>query len=151
MPVKVCFAGNSHGGDDAIGPFLYQELKTDQRLKGLQLWDAGVTGLDLLSQVKRGDRLIIVDAVCARRDFGRAKVYKEREIESLKPPVSAHDLGMAQTIKLLRLTYPSLAPIIVIGISIPMPSLQSGFSDSIRKRMPQLKKYVLRLILKYSS
>lgn len=142
MGFKVVFIGNQFAGDDAIGPWLYSELKAHEKLKNFELVELDAP--DLLSC--EASHLIIVDAVCGNTEFGDVRVLHESELEEQKTMVSPHDFGVAESVKLLRILNPKLK-ISLIGITVPSPGQSSRMSQELRKRLPRIKEQVLLAIL----
>jgi len=160
--LKVVFIGNPLGGDDGIGPFLYNELKDHPSLKGYELLELGVIGLDLISYVEENDTLVIVDAFHSKKPkkpSGTSKPSKEETTENIKDIsdfdmgevdvgdvvlleekeltadfnlVSQHDFGVEETVAVLRAYTPGLKKIYVIGIKV---SRLNAFTDKLSEEL----------------
>ncbi|MBN1157097.1 hydrogenase maturation protease [Candidatus Woesearchaeota archaeon] len=151
MKRKVFFIGNPLGGDDGIGPYLFKELKKHPKLKGFDMLELGVIGLDLISYVEDDDRLIIVDAVHSEKDIGKVVVLKEEDL--LKKPlvVSQHDFGIEETMEVLRMFKPGLKAVNIIGINVKrIRAFADKLSDEIMKKMPEIKEEVIERIIEAS-
>jgi len=152
MPVKVVFIGNYVGGDDGIGPFLFEKLKDDKRLKDFELMELGVIGFDLISYVGDGDKLIIVDAVRAEKNIGDVVHLKEINLSKDLKLISQHDFGVEETATILRSHYPKIKSIDVVGIKVNQPkAFTVGLSQALMDRIPEIKEEVIKLIIKISK
>jgi hydrogenase maturation protease len=152
MPVKVVFIGNYVGGDDGIGPFLFEKLKDDKRLADFELMELGVIGFDLISYVGDGDRLIIVDAVRSDGKIGDVVRLKEINLSKDLKLISQHDFGVEETATILRSHYPKIKSIDVVGIKVNQPkAFTVGLSKELIKKLPQIQEEVIKEIIKISK
>lgn len=136
-------------GDDGIGPFLFNELKNYPELKKFELYELGVFGLDLINYIEEKDKLIIVDAVYSVNNIGELALLEEKDLKNDLNLVSAHDLGIEQTVQLLRMNYPDLKKINLIGIKVrKIKTVNNKLSDDIIKKIPKIKKEILDIILR---
>jgi hydrogenase maturation protease len=150
--VKVVFIGNPLVGDDGIGPYLYTELKDTPVLKGFQLMELGVIGLDLISYVEDNDTLIIVDAVHSKKDIGKVRILSEEDLTPDLSLVSQHDFGVEQTAAVLRAYKPELNSIKIVGINVSnIQVFHDKLSDELIQKMPIIKKDVLQSILQIAK
>jgi len=149
---KVIFVGNIFGGDDGIGPYLYNELKNHPDLQKYELLELGVIGLDLLSFVEEGDTLIIVDAVHSQKKHGKVILLEEKDLSKDIKLLSQHDFGVEQTVALLRASQPELKKMSIIGIQVGrLRSFSDTLSDEILKKLPQIKKDVVNFIIQIAD
>ncbi|MFH1721294.1 MAG: hydrogenase maturation protease [Candidatus Altiarchaeota archaeon] len=152
MSVKVLFVGNPLAGDDGIGPHLYDELNDHPSLKNFDLVQSGVMGLDIIPSLKEDDRLLIVDAIRSKDGFGEVVLVGEKQISSGFFPISPHDFGAEQTIKMVRALMPDFKEIQIIGVKI---NLTEEFKDSLspilQEKLPVIKEKVLESILKATN
>lgn len=150
--IKVVFIGNPLGGDDGIGPFLYQQLKDNPRLQGFELLELGVIGFDLLSYIDDNDTLIIVDALISKKDIGKVVLLEEKDLSKEISLISQHDFGVEQTAVILRRYKPTLKKIYVIGVSIrKTTAFTDTLSDELKKRITRIKKDVVEYIIQIAS
>jgi hydrogenase maturation protease len=150
--VKVVFIGNPLGGDDGIGPFLYNELKNSPQLKKYQLLELGVIGFDLISYIDDRDILIIVDAVYSQKDIGQVVILEEKDLSKDISLVSMHDFGVEQTVTILRRYKPTLKKINVIGVYVQrINAFTDELSDDLKKMIPKIKKDVVKYIIQIAA
>ncbi|MBR9690720.1 hydrogenase maturation protease [Candidatus Woesearchaeota archaeon] len=152
MSVKIFFIGNPLGGDDGIGPYLYNELKDLSGFKDFELHELGVIGLDLINYVDDNDKLIIIDALKTGKDVGKVMVLDEKSISNEFIPVSLHDLGVEQTLAILRMYKPKLERINIIGINVKnVEGYVDSLSDELKGKMPEIKKNVIKKVIEIAG
>jgi hydrogenase maturation protease len=147
MPAKLIFVGNPLAGDDGIGPHLYTLLKDSAELADHEMLELGTAGLDLISYVKEDESLIIIDALHSNESPGKVSLLEEKDLNHHVHLASLHDLGVEQTIKLMRVQYPKLKPVHIIGVNVKevRPGLH-GLSEELSGKMPAIVKEIMRLI-----
>jgi hydrogenase maturation protease len=115
----VC-VGNELVADDAVGYEVYTRLQAMELPSGARIEYAGVGGLALLDRLRGDERaMIVVDAV----QFGAAAgtihcLPWERVPSCEKSAISAHGIGLRETIDIGRILYPEMVPpaIVLVGI-----------------------------------
>lgn len=111
--IIVCI-GNELIADDAAGFEVYQRLAgIDARLEY-----CGVGGIDLLSLIDGETDMIVVDAVQFGSAPGTVHVIPWEELPRASTEISAHGLGLRETIEIGRILSPEKMPerITLIGI-----------------------------------
>ena len=151
MVIKIIFIGNQLGGDDGIGPYLYNELKGNDQLKGFKLIEGGVLGLDLLSYIEENDHVIIVDAVHSSNAAGEVFNIDKNDLLTQTSLVSQHDFGVEETFRVIRFFDPTIR-IDIIGIRVKQISAFSDkLSDEIIQRIPNIKLKVIKSIIELTK
>ena len=148
MNTKIVFIGNILGGDDGIGPYLYNnELKDHDQLKGFELIEGGVMGLDLLSCIEKNDHLIIVDAVNSSDSVGEVFIINEKDLRNQTSLVSQHDFGAEKTCRIIRFFDPTVR-IDIIGICVKrISAFDNRLSEEILNKIPDIKEKVIKSII----
>lgn len=136
-------------GDDGIGPLLYKELKDE--LHGIEVMELGVIGLDMVSYIEDGDELVIIDAVLSKDDLGGVLLIEEKDLVDDFKLVSQHDLGVRQTLLMMRTFYPGLKESYIIGVKIKDCKAFQGVSDELLSKIDEIKANVLKLLLEIIS
>ena len=146
---KVVFIGNVLGGDDGIGPYLFNELKDNPALHNFDLLELGVIGLDLIPYVEEADNLIIVDALYSEeKEIGEIIVLGEKDLSTDMVLISQHDFDVEKTLAVLRAYKPELGPIKIIGIAVKKIDIaKDKLSEQMMDKLPEIKKKVVDLIL----
>lgn len=102
--VKVLGCGNVLVGDDGIGIRIIEKLQEMKLPENVELIDAGVGGLAILTWIEDADKVIIIDAVqTGNEPAGTVYRFTDKEM----PPsnmfmLSLHDLNLVDTINIGR-------------------------------------------------
>ncbi len=125
--IRILGFGSLLMGDDGIGVRVIQELQKRASefscLDGIDIFDLGVCGLDMLPFLDDVENVIIVDAVKTGEDIGSIlrftgeDLLADREFGAL---LSAHDITVPETLQIAKATQ-GLPNIIFFGISIREP------------------------------
>lgn len=106
--------GNELIADDAVG------FEVHRRLCGIgaRLEYLGVGGIDLLSRLEGETDMIVVDAVQFGADPGTVHLLPWDELPAASTEISAHGLGLRETVEIGRILYPERMPqrITLVGI-----------------------------------
>lgn len=134
--VVLC-VGNRDGGDDAIGPFIADNLQ-EYECEELICIDAGIAPENFTDVVKKHhpERLIIVDAVEMNLNSGEIRRVPPEKIGVMH--VSTHGIPLSVLIKYFN---QYVETIVLIGIQ---PSMMSGnLTDAVKLA----GKHVIQLIV----
>lgn len=136
----VLGVGSPLMGDDGLGVSVVQTLKVrwgpDPDVAFL---DGGTWGMQVLPFIEGAQRLVIVDAIKAGRAPGAMVRLEDGEIpRHLHQKLSPHqiDLGEVLALAQLRGTFPPRA--VALGIEPARIELHEGFSDVVRRSVPEL-------------
>ncbi len=127
MKYLVMCIGNRDGGDDAIGPYMADKLKTFEN-KDLGVIDCDIVPENYTSIAKKykPDKLIIIDATKMGLNPGEMRIVPKEKIGSMH--VSTHGIPLSVLMTYLE-TY--IKEIILVGIE---PGGFSGkISSSVKK------------------
>ena len=118
--IKVLGIGNLLVGDDGFGPRVLEELKTREIPENVELIDAGVGGMAILSWIEDADKIIIIDSVQTHNEpVGTVYRFTDKEM----PPsdmfmLSLHDLNLVDTINIGRVVQKMPEEIIIYGVEV---------------------------------
>jgi len=118
--IKVLGIGNLLVGDDGLGPRVLEELKTREVPENVELIDAGVGGMAILSWIEDADKIIIIDSVqTGNEPVGTIYRFTDKEM----PPsdmfmLSLHDLNLVDTINIGRVVQKMPEEIIIYGVEV---------------------------------
>jgi hydrogenase maturation protease len=118
--IIVCI-GNELIADDAVGFEVYNRLLTAGRFddcRSIRLEYCGVGGIDILPLLEGESDLIVVDAVQLGVPPGTIHVLDWELLPAGGSAISAHGLGLRETIEIGRTLYPESMPerITLVGI-----------------------------------
>lgn len=131
MP-KVLFCGNRMAGDDGVALAVLDMLKDE--LAGVQMQES--TGADIADITEK--EIIIVDAFKGKP--GEVTEIGIKDI-SRKKKMTAHDIGAAEGILLLKTLRPDTT-LRIIGIGIKGIRGYGGISRDIKSKLPGIKRKV---------
>lgn len=111
--VVVCI-GNELVADDAVGFEIYQRLCG----RGARVEFCSLGGIDLLPLLAGETALIVVDAVQLGAAPGTVHVLPWDALPRASAAISAHGLGLRETVEIGRELYPESMPerIVLVGI-----------------------------------
>jgi len=114
----VCI-GNSLIADDALGWAVFERLEERWLPEGVRVEFLELGGLRLLDILDGEDLLIVVDAVRFGSDPGTLYVLDWQDLpEAEGLPVTSHDIGLSEAIRIGRVLFPEKMPsgIILVGV-----------------------------------
>jgi hydrogenase maturation protease len=144
--IVVVGVGNLLLKDEGIGIHTVKSLQEIDLPQDVQIIDGG-TSPDLIAYTKAGDKLIIIDAAKAGGEPGTIYRFSPRDLSQGKGNlVSAHELGVAQNLKLMSLMGNEPGEIVIIGIEPKEIAWGTELSTELRQKVPEIVKVVLKEI-----
>jgi hydrogenase maturation protease len=139
--------GNLLLRDEGIGVHLVQKLVGVVDEANVNIIDAG-TFLDFLSLVDDNlDKLIIIDAVKTGDKPGTIYRFNSDDIDAdATLPVSAHNLGVLDSLKTMALFNKQPKSTVIIGIEPGTIDFGLNLSPEIEDKLPEMMKLVLKEI-----
>lgn len=105
LELTVVGLGNVLSADDGIGVklvYALEGLSPVKTRKDIKTIDGGVGGLRLLNVLEESAAVLAIDAADIKREPGTAELILPKQVLGENIQFSLHDLGFAQTIKLLE-------------------------------------------------
>jgi len=138
--VRVLGLGNVLMGDDAVGPWVIEELLANWEFPdGVSVRDVGTPGLDLTPYLADADTILLVDTVKADGPPGAIRMYSRGELLSRppQPRVSPHDPGLTEA--LFTLDFVGCAPrdIVLIGVVPGVVAKGIGLTPAVKEAVGQ--------------
>lgn len=126
MEYLILCVGNRDGGDDAIGPFIADRMKSES--SEMIVIDCGVTPESYTLDVKkhRPKTVIIVDAVEMDLSPGQIRIIPEEKIGTMH--ISTHGIPLPVLIKYLKQYVDN-----VFLIGIQPETLSGSLTDHVKK------------------
>ena len=118
--IVVLGVGNALVGDDGFGPRVIEELQQRPLPPNVELIDAGVGGIAILSWIEDADKVIIVDSVqTGNEPVGTVYRFTDKDL----PPsdmfmLSLHDLNLVDTINIGRVVQKMPDEIVIYGVEV---------------------------------
>jgi hydrogenase maturation protease len=138
--VRVLGLGNVLMGDDAVGPWVIEELLANWEFpENVEVVDVGTPGLDLVPYVGGTDTILIVDTVKSDGPPGRIRVYEREQLlaRPAEPRLSPHDPGLKEV--LFALTLAGFAPkdVVLVGVVPGAVEMGVGLSPAVQEAVPR--------------
>jgi len=118
-PIRILGIGNVLMGDDGLGPYAVEILRTRYEFPDhIELVDGGTPGLDFLPYISGARSVIVVDTVSSKGDPGTLKIYRDGEIIGSAPPprMTPHQPGLRESLMATELTDASPDEMVLIGV-----------------------------------
>ncbi len=142
--IAVMGIGNVLLTDDGIGIHVVRNLAGKTDPAAVEVIDAG-TAPDIFSLVGENiNKLIIVDAADGEGKPGTIYRLGGDDIEAgASEPVSLHELGLGENLKILKLMNPKLKKVTLIGIQVADTSPGVELSEIVMAKMPKVTQLIL--------
>jgi hydrogenase maturation protease len=138
--VRVLGMGNVLMGDDALGPWVIEELLANWDFPGgVCVLDVGTPGLDLTPYLADADTVLLVDAVKAEGPPGTIRLYSREEFlaRPAGPRLSPHAPGLTEALLALDLVGCAPREILLVGVVPGMVARGIGLTPAVRTAVVQ--------------
>jgi hydrogenase maturation protease len=128
--------GNVLMGDDALGPWVIEELLAGWEFpEGVGVLDVGTPGLDLTPYLAGADTVLLVDTVKADGPAGAIRVYPRDQLLSRppQPRTSPHDPGLTEALFALELEGSAPRDVVLVGVIAESVASGIGLSPPVRE------------------
>jgi hydrogenase maturation protease len=143
-PVLVLGVGNLLLRDEGIGVRVVQELERTELPAGVEVFDGGTAGFDLIDVIAGRRKVIVVDALDADYLPGTVvRLRPEELIAAERPGLSLHDLGLLEALVMARQLGEAPEEVVIFGVQPQDLSCGLELSPIIRARVPELIDLVL--------
>lgn len=145
--IKVLGCGNTLVGDDGVGIRAIERLQEMRLPPNVEVIDAGVGGMAILSWIEDADKVVIVDAVqTGNEPPGTVYKFTDKEL----PPsdmfmLSLHDLNLVDTLNVGRVVQKMPEEIVIIGVEVKrVAEFTKDLTPEVEAAIPE----VIGLVLK---
>jgi hydrogenase maturation protease len=145
--IKVLGCGNTLVGDDGVGIRAIEKLQEMTLPPNVEIIDAGVGGMSILSWIEDADKVVIIDAVqTGNEPPGTVYEFTDKEM----PPsdmfmLSLHDLNLVDTLNIGRVVQKMPDEIVIIGVEVKrVAEFTKELTPEVEGAIPE----VLELVLK---
>ncbi len=102
---------------------------------------------DFIAYAEAGDKLVIIDAVKGGNEPGTIYRFHPQDVPLEAPQaLSAHDLGVEQSLKLMALAGSQPREVVIIGVEPAEIDWGTELSAGLQNKMPEIVNIVLREI-----
>jgi hydrogenase maturation protease len=145
--IAVVGVGNILMGDEGVGVRSVEALRREDLPEGVELFDGGTAFHALVGELKRFDKLIVVDAVRGGKPPGTMYRFALEEVEETRElMLSLHDIGVVETLTLERLIHRIPEEVVFIGIEPEKIEPSMELSPALKEKLPILIQRVLKEI-----
>jgi hydrogenase maturation protease len=145
-PIRIIGIGNVLMGDDGLGPYAIEILKSRFEFPDhVELEDGGTPGLDFMPYLTDARMVIVLDTVSSKGAPGAIKVYRDREIIGSAPPsrLTPHQPGLREALMATELTDTSPDEMVLLGV-VPLTTDQgTTLSEPVRTAVEPLVEAVV--------
>lgn len=138
--------GSTIRGDDGIGVLLVERLKTRKLPDGVELYDAGTSGMNILHRLKDFDAAIIVDAIRTEGRIGDWVFFSPQEVDSTIEMRNTHDANILEALELSEMLDERPDEVRIMGIIPGDTSIGEGLSSELENRLPELEEALINEI-----
>ena len=144
--VLILGVGNPLAGDDGLGVRAIEALAAaDDLPEGARLLDVGVLGIDVLAWIQPDEPVVVLDAVHGPGDPGTLYRFGLDEIAApAEPPLSVHDLGIADALHAARLMGRPLRGTLLGVEPARVAAFTAGLSPKVAAALPALQAAAIR-------
>jgi hydrogenase maturation protease len=142
--IVVIGVGNLLLQDEGVGIHAIRSLQEMNLPSDIKLVDGG-TSPDLIAYTKAGDKMIIIDSAKTGGEPGAIYRFKPEDLAGGKGNLaSAHEMGVAENLKLMELTGNKPKETVIIGIEPETIDWGTELSIKLKEKLPELVKVVLK-------
>lgn len=143
----VCF-GNELHGDDGFGSRIYAQLRQLIWPKNVEIFNAGIAGLNALRFLENCSQVILVDALANFGNVGEIFVLKPEDLADRPQPLTGHGLGIPYLLEALKIIREPLPDILIVGVEIAaVTPFSSCLSDKTEQAVPKTIHLIRDLLL----
>lgn len=113
----VCF-GNELHGDDGFGIRIYAQLCQLTWPKNVEIFNAGIAGLNALRFLENCSQAILVDALANFGNVGQIFVLRPEDLADRPEQLTGHGLGIPYLLEALKIIRNPLPDILIVGVEI---------------------------------
>lgn len=136
----VIGVGSPLMGDDGIGLVALEALRSGWDFEpALELLDGGTWGMNLLPFIESASRVLLLDAIQARREPGELIRLEGDEIPRFfATKLSPHQIDLKEVLALAELRGTLPEQLVVLGLEPAVIEMSATLSEPVEKAMPEL-------------
>jgi hydrogenase maturation protease len=143
-PTLILGLGNILLRDEGVGVRVVQAMEGMSLPSGVELFDGGTAGLDLLDAMADRRKVIVIDAIDADVAPGTVLRLSPQElVPQASPTVSLHEVGLLETLAVARQLGTAPAEVVIIGVNPRELGWGLSLSPGIARLVPEIIELVL--------
>jgi hydrogenase maturation protease len=136
-PILILGVGNTLLRDEGVGVRVVQTMAQQGSIAGVEFYDGGTAGLDLLDVLAGRRKVIVVDAIASGSKPGTVLRFGPEELPVWLGP-SQHDLGLLETLAIAKQLGSAPQEVVVFGITPKEVDFGMDLSPEIAKLVPEI-------------
>jgi hydrogenase 3 maturation protease len=142
----VCF-GNELHGDDGFGIRIYTQLHRLTWPKDVELFNAGIAGLNALRFLEDCRQAILVDALANFGNVGEVCLLRPEDLADRPEQLTGHGLGLPYLLDALKVIREPLPDILIVGVEVAaIKPFSPGLSDKTELALPKTIQLIRNLL-----
>lgn len=142
----VCF-GNELHGDDGFGIRVYAQLCRLTWPKDVDVFNAGIAGLNALRFLEDCCQVILVDALANFGNVGEVFLLRPEDLADRPEQLTGHGLGIPYLLEALKVIREPQPDILIVGVEIAAVNpFSPGLSDKTERAVPQTVQLIRGLL-----
>ncbi len=142
----ICF-GNELHGDDGFGIRIYTQLCRLTWPKDVEVFNAGIAGLNALRFLEHCRQAILVDALANFGNIGEVCLLRVEDLAARPEQLSGHGLGLPYLLEALKIIRDPLPDILIVGVEIvAVTPFSPGLSDSTEQAIDKTVQLIRDLL-----
>jgi len=142
----VCF-GNELHGDDGFGIRVYAQLCRLTWPKDVEVFNAGIAGLNVLRFLEDCSQAILVDALANFGNVGEVLLLKPEDLVDRPEQLTGHGLGIPYLLEALKVIREPQPDILIVGVEIAAVNpFSPGLSDKTEQAVPKTVQLIRGLL-----
>ncbi len=133
----VCFGNDLHG-DDGFGSRVYALLCQLTWPKDVELFNAGIAGLNALRFLEGCSQAILVDALANFGNAGEIFLLRPEDLADRPEQPASHGLGIPYLLEAIKVIREPQPDILIVGVEITgVKPFSPGLSDKTERAVPK--------------
>ncbi len=142
----ICF-GNELHGDDGFGIRIYAQLCQLTWPKNVEVFNAGIAGLNALRFLEDCSQAILVDALANFGNVGEICMLRPEDLADRPQQLTGHGLGIPYLLEALKVIRDPLPTILIVGVEIAaVTPFSPGLSDKTEQAVPKTVQLIRDLL-----
>lgn len=140
MRAVVLGVGNTILADEGVGVRVVEALERDYRMPpGVQVIDAGTSGMEMLEDMAGLDFLLVVDAIAAGKAPGELVQLRGDAVPVFfRRNLSPHGIGLSDVLASLEFLGAEPKETVILGVQPVSMELSTELTATIAARVPEL-------------
>jgi len=142
----ICF-GNELHGDDGFGARIYAQLCQLTWTKDVEVFNAGIAGLNALRFFEDCSQAILVDALANFGNVGEVCLLRPEDLADRPEQLTGHGQGLPYLLEAIKVIREPLPDILIVGVEIAaVTPFSPGLSDKTEQAVSKTVQLIRGLL-----